>query len=277
MRMFGLQIPSIVEVALVKGIADELAMTLRWNRFAKSTLQQERKFKPKLREVFKAQKAEVLKRIQNNPPPQKAPSDVYESWLWKPEEWAFVLENAARPFIEGAMIEGAADSIRDIEHALGVTVGLDLDVNNPRIAAIINDKLQKFSFEVDDETMKLLKAEFTEALKEGDSIPLIRKRVEKVFGFTSKVRTERIARTEIIGAHNAGNFEAMIESGVVETKKWIATRDSRTRDTHRAIDGQVVDVGKRFSNGLRFPGDWGGALSEFINCRCTMVVEDVNV
>lgn len=270
----------LLEDELVKGIADILELDLRWNRFAKSTLQHERKLKPKLRAVFEKQKQDVLKRVSKNPPPEKsgamapeqriakAPSDVYESWLFKKEEWAFFLEQAAKPHVEAAMIEGAEVAGRDISRALDVSMAIDLDVSDPRIAGLINEKLHKFSFEVNEETTRLLKKEFTEAVTEGEGIPLIRKRVEKVFGFTKRVRTERIARTEIIGTYNRGYYEGMVESGVVEKKTWLETRDSKTREQHNrntGVGGESVPVKDNFSNGLLHPGDWNGPASEIVN------------
>jgi SPP1 gp7 family putative phage head morphogenesis protein len=204
----------------------------------------------------------------------KAPSDVYESWLFRKEEWAFFLEQAARPHVEDALVEGAEVAGRDMSRALDVTMAIDLDVSDPRIAELINEKLHKFSFEVNEETTRLLKKEFTEAITEGENVRMIRKRVEKVFGFTKRVRTERIARTEIIGTYNRGSYEGMVESGVVDTKRWLATRDSRTRERHKEMDGEVVKLDEKFSNGLLHPGDWDGAAEEIINCRCTMIVED---
>lgn len=261
---------------LVKGIAEEIEMTLRWNQFNKTTLQQERKFKPVLRKAFTAQEDDVLKRVAKNPPPTKqTPSEIYQPWLFDPEEWQIELEDVARPFITTAMLEGAAFSIRDIRQRVGVEVALDFDVKDPNIVKIINDKLHTFSFEVNKETTKLLKAEFTEAIKNGESIPNIEKRVKKVFGFTKKSRVNTIARTEIGGAYSAGNFEAMVASDVVKTKKWINSRDAKVREAHRKpLDGEVRPLNKKFSNGLRFPRDWTGSLAQFINCRCSMMAED---
>ena len=267
-------LPYLEEVT--KGVADEIEMTLRWNLFAKTTLQQERKFKPVLRKAFTAQEADVLKRVAKNPPPTKqTPSEIYQPWLFDSEEWQIKLEDVARPFIEAAMIEGAAFGIRDIGNRLGVTIALDFDVKDPNVVKIINDKLHTFSFEVNQETAKLLKAEFTEAIKNGESIPKIEKRVKKVFGFTKKSRVNTIARTEIGGAYSAGTFESMVASGVVKTKKWINSRDAKVREAHRKpLDGEVVALEKPFSNGLMFPRDWTGALAQFINCRCIMMAED---
>lgn len=270
------QLPEAYQIAIAEKLADEIDLDLKWDRFAKSTLANENRMKPALRDVFRRQKEGVLRQMQNNPIPEdeeqqrsvKAPSDVYNPWLLSGDEWSVILEEAARPFIERAMFEGAEDAIMDIRNDLDVTLPIAFDVRDPNIQTIITNKLQKFSFEVNDETNRLLKKEFVEALKLGEAIPKIEKRVAKVFGFTSKVRANRIARTEIIGATNAGSFEAMINSGIVETKKWINSRDAKVRETHQI--NEVIPVRDRFSNGLRFPGDWTGDVSEIVNCRCAM-------
>lgn len=51
-------------------------------------------------------------------------------------------------------------------------------------------------------------------------------------------------------------------------KRWVTMHDNRVRDSHRAIDGETVDVDKPFSNGLMYPGDGSGNPSDYINCRC---------
>lgn len=51
----------------------------------------------------------------------------------------------------------------------------------------------------------------------------------------------------------------------------MATLDSRTRDSHRQLDGEVVGDDGKFSNGLRYPGDPEGPAAEVWNCRCTLV------
>ncbi len=53
-------------------------------------------------------------------------------------------------------------------------------------------------------------------------------------------------------------------------KKWITMHDNRVRASHRALDGETVDVDKPFSNGLMYPGDGSGSPSDYINCRCRL-------
>lgn len=88
-------------------------------------------------------------------------------------------------------------------------------------------------------------------------------------------RRELIARTETTRAVSAG-ATAVYEFAGCEKKEWSAANDIRTRDSHRAADGQVVPIRKPFLiNGypMMFPGDMeGGApLSEAANCRCTVL------
>lgn len=99
-------------------------------------------------------------------------------------------------------------------------------------------------------------------------------------------RGETIARTEMIAALNAGRYEGMqqlVDSGRVSADqivvKWSSTMDSRTRDTHRGMNGNVVPFGQPFITPsgalLRFPGDtaFGAPASETINCRCFAGIE----
>lgn len=261
-----------LEEALIKELADEIELDLLWIRFDKTTRQQEREFRPVLRNQFTKQKDEVLSNVAKSPPVETlsgTPAEIYTPWLFDEAGWAVLMERAAKPFIETSMTEGAIAQIRDINNALNISLDLSFNVNDPNVVTIINDKLHKFSFEVNDETLKLLKKEFREAIADGDTIRNVEKRVEKVFRFNSRVRTERIARTEIVGAHNAGNFEAMVNTGVVDEKEWIETRDGKTREAHQrgggGVGGERVPVKEPYSNGLMFPGDWSGPAAEVIN------------
>lgn len=84
----------------------------------------------------------------------------------------------------------------------------------------------------------------------------------------------RNARTMTTGAQNAGRVDAYRRCenmGIKLGQQWLATLDSRTRHSHRQMDGEVVKVGEEFSNGCRFPGDPSGDPWEIYNCRCTLI------
>ena len=87
-------------------------------------------------------------------------------------------------------------------------------------------------------------------------------------------RALRIARTEIMTASNMGSFEGAKSSGEALEKFWIATYDSRTRDTHMVIEAQNPKMmNETFQVGayqMQHPGDPAGGAEEVINCRCAL-------
>lgn len=86
----------------------------------------------------------------------------------------------------------------------------------------------------------------------------------------------RSARTAVTGAQNAGRqdtYEAAAKMGIKVRKRWIATKDMRTRHEHGAADGQTVAIDEPFIVGgeeMMFPGDRNGSAWNVYNCRCTM-------
>lgn len=92
----------------------------------------------------------------------------------------------------------------------------------------------------------------------------------------------RSIRTAVTSAENGGRLsrlQAIEADGVTGLgKQWLATGDDRTRESHMAVNGEIVKPQERFSNGLLFPGDPNGAASEVYNCRCSVrtVLDGVN-
>lgn len=138
-----------------------------------------------------------------------------------------------------------------------------------RVKKFIDKKAFKFAYEVNDTTKKKLRKTLTEGVKEGEGVKELSKRVADTFNVRRGAETERIARTEVLSASNGADLEAYNQSGVVEKKEWLTTMDDRTRDWHAMMDGEVVGINKKFSNGLMFPGDPSAPADEIINCRCT--------
>lgn len=109
---------------------------------------------------------------------------------------------------------------------------------------------------------------------QGESIADITKRLCGELATQNERRMELFARTAMTEAQNAGRQQQMDDAadmGIEINKRWIATLDSRTRDSHKEMDGEEVPYNKEFSNGLQYPGDPHGEPAEVYNCRCTMV------
>ena len=107
----------------------------------------------------------------------------------------------------------------------------------------------------------------TEGYRDGWGINDVGNRIETRFNQLETWEARRIARTEIHGSHMQGIMQTYTDMGV-EYTQWAAAHDSRTRDTHSALDGEIIPMGGTYSNGLRYPGDTNGPLKEWINCRC---------
>ena len=89
----------------------------------------------------------------------------------------------------------------------------------------------------------------------------------------NKTQAIRSARTIVTGAENKGRQDSYARAeadGIILQKEWIATNDSRTRHSHAALDGAMIDQDKKFGNGLMYPGDPSGRPEETWNCRCTV-------
>lgn len=70
-------------------------------------------------------------------------------------------------------------------------------------------------------------------------------------------------------AESFGRQDASKKSGL-STKTW-RTRGGNVRAEHQKLNGQTVGIDDVFSNGLRWPGDFGGVnASETAACHCTL-------
>lgn len=141
----------------------------------------------------------------------------------------------------------------EMSEALAVNIPVDIRWNKEKIVDVI-----------------------TSAILQGKSIPEIAGDMERVVGMneTSAVRN---ARTAVTSAQNAGrqaSYEHAAAMGISVRKRWVATLDKRTRDSHRHMDGKEVPYDQPFHTDLgstmMYPGDRNGKPGDVYNCRCTM-------
>ena len=103
---------------------------------------------------------------------------------------------------------------------------------------------------------------------------------ELMTGITTMNRDSavRAARTGITAAQNGGRMDSYIAAekmGIQIKRRWVCTKDARTRLDHGLADGQiVVGTKKPFVVGgykMMFPGDksLGAPGHEIYSCRCT--------
>ena len=126
---------------------------------------------------------------------------------------------------------------------------------------------------------KVISGAVLQSVIQGESIPQLARRIAMQTGETNKKAMLRYARTAMTSAQNAGRMEMLHRAqgmGINVKKVWLATLDSRTRDSHRHLDGQVREVSKPFDSELgqiMFPGDPGAEPGDVYNCRCTLTYQ----
>jgi SPP1 gp7 family putative phage head morphogenesis protein len=122
---------------------------------------------------------------------------------------------------------------------------------------------------------KRFTSEITAGILQGESIDKIANRVQNLSD-ANRAGAIRNARTAVTGAQNAGRqagYNRAKEMDLPLRKRWIATKDNRTRHAHAMLDGQTVALDEPFkieSSELMFPGDPAGRGYLVWNCRCTM-------
>lgn len=142
------------------------------------------------------------------------------------------------------------------------------------------DRLDRVVHDMTRNVAEQLGTEFRQGVGRGESIDKLSGRVLDTFT-ANEVRARRIARTETISATNGLQNETAVDvaaQGIAMQKRWIATFDRRTRETHADANGQTVALDQPFSVGgydLDFPGDPNGPPQEVINCRCTSAYEPI--
>lgn len=136
---------------------------------------------------------------------------------------------------------------------------------------------------VPDEVYALIVAEIEAGIRDGEDVPTVTARVERVLSVTGserwRNRARTVARTETMAAVNGGalrsaQLEADARGDLAPFKMWLSTDDTRTRKTHREADQQRTLLSEPFVVGgsrLMYPGDPFGAADEVINCRCTLL------
>jgi uncharacterized protein with gpF-like domain len=91
-------------------------------------------------------------------------------------------------------------------------------------------------------------------------------------------RARLIARTELGKAAFAGRKQGEGKSEYEVQKEWIAANDHRTRHSHAAADGQIIDMDARFqisrakggADMMEGPGDPDASAENIVNCRCSL-------
>lgn len=224
----------------------------------------EKPYMEKVNEVFKIQKSWVLEGKT------KAVSDwsfdkLESTNLWKDKMYPITVELMMEQ--SKVMFEFVGDD--------GVEGELEL---TPEIRKRINDRIERFSEGVDDDTLSAIKEAVAESISQGDPVSKIRKKISDVYDTAMTKRAERIARTETIHASESAQLEAMRQLPSVVAMEWMVNPDACP--FCQALNGKIVGLKETFVdlNGSVIAEDGSTFVADYeniqhpplhVNCRCT--------
>ena len=121
-------------------------------------------------------------------------------------------------------------------------------------------------------------ATITSGILQGKSLAKLSTELQQRIEGMSLASALRAARTATTSAQNGGRQDSYVKAaamGVKLRKRWVATKDDRTRHSHGLLDGKTIAVDEAFVSELgsvmMFPGDTKGAKpADLYNCRCSI-------
>lgn len=118
-----------------------------------------------------------------------------------------------------------------------------------------------------------IQSSVVQSIAQGQGVRDLTGRIQKDLeqNANNALRIVRTETTRVMNGAKQDSYEHAASRGLKLQKKWVSTLDDSTRESHRDLDGETVDMDEKFSNGLMHPGDQSGDPSETINCRCTMI------
>lgn len=177
-------------------------------------------------------------------------------------------------YLKGSYESGYVGTMYDMAKQ-GVPVIVPIDQAAAVRAILTDSKVSKGLYNRLGVEVSGLKRSITQEISRGISVGMSYADIARNIANVSRAplsRTMTITRTEghrIQQASTVDAQQAAKAKGADVVKQWDATLDGNTRDSHRAVDGEIRELDEKFSNGLMYPGDPSGPASEVINCRCT--------
>ena len=211
----------------------DLQKAALWREFEMWTRPRRNAVERQVRSFFRQQQAEIIGNIEAGKAAMTKGPNEWADW----PKWLVTFEEYGQLFLPEVVGDYGQVELEKI------FIGVDFEVENPRVLAFIENRSFRFSFDTNAGTQKKLREAFTASLVEGEGVPGLTKRINEIFTFKTRWQAEQIARSEVIRAANFGAEQAYLQSGVVTEKEWVVSRDSRLCPFCEPMAGRRVVVG----------------------------------
>jgi SPP1 gp7 family putative phage head morphogenesis protein len=224
----------------------------------------EKRMRGRVRSVFNQIRARMLKFLKKQRAEMPPTSAEIEFFLAEElRKWESLIVDQTEPVYKGIM----ASSLDRLSQQIGGLAQASME--SPAVAQTLLTRQQAIAGTTET-IAKQMRFSMLEGINNQEGIRGLEKRIKDIMKVADN-RAAAIARTETGAASTETRFAAYKEEGI-KRHTWITARDDRVRETH-LIDGETVEVGEDFSNGLRFPLDPSGDAEDVINCRCDTIPE----
>jgi HK97 family phage portal protein len=231
-----------------------------WGEYIKKADKFEAKFQTELKKYLAGQKRRVVDKL-NASQVNSFHKDLMDDVFHAGSEVKIGIKEL-KPLLETILLKAGNDA--------KTLVGAKTDfMLTGDIAGWIDKRASYFLGKINDTTLGQLKARLADHIQGNTNRDEFVSQIENLYGDISTGRAKTIARTEVGGYFQKGNYEGYKQAGV-DIKIWVAVMDDATRDSHAEADGEEVPMNMPFSNGLMFPHDPRGDAEETINCRCSI-------
>lgn len=240
-----------------------------WARNEQTDKRLATKFERAQRRVFDMQEAKVKSRFR-----QRSRVSKDDDLLGGDGEWEDLFEKNIGPVRKQIALQSGKNGAALVEAAGGSSAPFQY---TQRVAQLVARQGAALVKDANKTTRKRLAETLSEAVENGETIAEMEKRINKVFD-TRRSNARTIARTETGRTSQSAQLESFSQLGV-EKKRWNHSLAADPRETHLAIDGEVVGLEDEFrlSTGATAPSPNNfGDPEEDCNCRCfvTPVVFD---
>lgn len=224
-------------------------------------------------------------------------AETLAAMLYSPRDWDEALRAAAfKPLVKAVLAGYLAEKALH-EARRGKQAGVELtpeelqilefeipDEVRDRVRGVVEESMaQEWWDEINDHTVDVIQSAVRNGVLEGMSPGRIASAIYEAAGDVDKVRSKRIARTEIGRALNAGHHVQAVElegQGLQVVKTWVTVGDADVRASHVEMDVPPLNIVEG-ADGLfnvsgylvPYPRHFGLPPGESINCRCSFFTD----
>ncbi len=234
--------------------------TMLWKRTDRRKIAWETVLRKRFQHLYEKEGVLVEKAFKGKKNIEQVMESQKEDWMQNLKAALFVI------------IEDFGKELENSKSALPIEKKFTFDPYSEAVITWITAHATESIKSIQGTNLKEVQMIIEKGMAENLTTTQIAKEIRKFYSDNAIYNAMRVARTETAAAASYGQLSAAEQTGVLQKKIWLSSRDDRVRDSHAAMDGEVRGLKEIFSNGCLAPGI-GHDPAQVINCRCVLMFE----